>query len=238
MKGQSGLTRTEACVAAIVVALFLIVGLLPRCYFYSMDKARGAARQIRCRLHLAELAKGMAVYLNDYGDSRWYPCPLGRGLKAGDYNGGEWLASLYWTRVIAEPDTFNCPTSPDWNENGRKLGTDRAVAGLFDSMAVSYAGLHYYSLSDKGGAIPASFPSEPAATPMACDDTEGSVNHDDTGERSEGEPTFPLWRYQPYRWRGMNVLFFDGHVQWKSDKEIDVEHGVGRKPGLLWRLRN
>jgi len=233
-------TRTKAKVVLTLVTLVLIVGLLPKWYFYSMDKARGAARQIRCRNHLAELAEGMRVYLNGQGGGEWYPCPVGRGLKPGDYSGAEWLASLYWTRVISDPDLLNCPTSPDSNENGRSLGTDRAIPGLFDSASVSYAGMHYYSLSDEGGAIPASFPAEPSCEPMASDDTEAPVNHNDTGEGSEGRPRpiVPLWQYEPYRWRGMNVLFFDGHVEWKSDREIDVESGVGKKPGLLWRLRN
>ena len=71
--------------------------------------------------------------------------------------------------------------------------------------------------SPKLGAIPASF--QPAR-PRASDDTRGTTNHG-TG-----------------RWGGMNVMFFDAHVEWRTRREIDTQCAVGEQGGLLWRLRN
>jgi len=60
----------------------------------------------------------------------------------------------------------------------------------------------------------------PPNEPMACDDTEATINHPSG-----------FWRRA-----GMNVLFFDSHVEfWPPDK-VDLEHGVGK--GELVHLRN
>ena len=55
---------------------------------------------------------------------------------------------------------------------------------------------------------------------MASDDTQGPINH---GSKPRG---------------GMNVMFFDSHVEWKAREQIDLERAVGRTGGLLARLRN
>ncbi|MFC1806358.1 H-X9-DG-CTERM domain-containing protein [Planctomycetota bacterium] len=214
-------------VALLGVVLLLLIGML-----LGPDRVSERRRRRRCAQQLKELAQGLAVYVDAFGRGNWYPCPVGRGAKLADYNGAEWLASLYWTGVVSDPEVYICPSSPDTNGDGRDLGRHRATTA-FGSQTVSYAGMHYRSLSDSGAAIPASFPPSPAATPMACDDTQGAINH---GERNNG---------------GMNVLFFDGHIEFKrttgfTDGQpdpdtfpgIDLERGVGQTGGLLWRLRN
>ncbi len=55
-------------------------------------------------------------------------------------------------------------------------------------------------------------------TPTACDDTEAPINH---GGARNG---------------GMNVLFFDSHVEWWTHERVDLERGVGM--GELVHLRN
>ena len=214
-----GVTRRGIVVliAVIGVVLCLALASLPLC-----ARSRITYRWQTCMCCLRTLGKGMACYLNEFGDNRWYPCPLGRATKPSDYNGAEWLATLYWTGVVPDAGVFICASSPDWNEEGRELGTHHAVAGVFGSGTVSYAGMHYRSLTDKEGrAVPGAIPDDldPSA-PMASDDTEGAVNHGEDRQRS------------------MNVLFFDSHVERKMEKEIDLKHAVGQKGGLLWRLRN
>ena len=202
----------------ILILLLLAVAMLIR--RGACLPAREEARRIRCFSNLNQLAKGMATYLTEHGDNRWYPCPLGRGRNPRDYNGAEWLASLYWTGVIPDPGVFLCPSTRDANDNGRHLGATRAGA-LFGSQTVSYAGLHYYSLADGAGNPRPSALSDDLLpdTPMASDDTQGTINH---GTADNG---------------GMCVLF-GSHIDWKTSAEIDLEHGVGQKGGLLWRLRN
>ncbi|MFP4056451.1 MAG: type II secretion system protein [Candidatus Brocadiia bacterium] len=189
--------------------------------------AREEARRIRCRNNLNQLAKGMYTYLMEFGDNRFYPCPLGRGAEPNDYNGAEWLASLYWTGLVPDPGVFLCPGTRDSNAQGRHLGRRRASAA-FGPRTVSYAGMHYYSMTERDGtrvarAIRDDFPPN---MPMGSDDTQATVNH---GEANNG---------------GMSVLFFDSHVEFKTNKMVDLERGVGYDEGpggpkhLLWQLRN
>jgi prepilin-type processing-associated H-X9-DG protein len=219
MKKTQALTLVEVLVEVLVVAfVFAAIACL---VYVSLPRPMQESRRIRCRNNLHQLAKGMATYLNEFGDNRWYPCPLGRGLRANSYSGAEWLATLHWVRTLPDPDVFICPSTEDTNHRGEDLGADRAIEGKFGSQTVSYAAMHYYSLTDdagnpKPGAIEDNLP---AHEPMASDDTEGSINH---GERSGG----------------MTVLFFDSHVEFWPRERIDLERGVGMKGGPLWRLRN
>ena len=216
MARERGLTLLEVVLALLVASAAVVL------LAFAMGRRREEARVIRCRNHLNCLAKAMATYLNEHGGNRWYPCPLGLGAKANTYNGAEWLASLYWARIHPSPYCFICPSSGDTNHDGRDLGAHRA-APTFGSQTVSYAAMHYRSLTDdagnpKAGALRDDFPPNEV---MACDDTEGSVNH-----------------AGPYA--GMAVLFFDSHVEFwaKKNRPIDIERGVGTKGGPLWRLRN
>ena len=219
MKKRQGFTLIELLVVIAIIAI-LAGMLLP-----ALARAREEARRIRCRNNLNQLAKGFATYLNEHGDNRFYPCPLGRGTTTTDYNGAEWLASLYWTGVVPDPGVFICPSSPDTNDNGDDMATHKAAAGTFGSQTVSYSGMHYHSLTNSSGsamagAIRDDFPPNMA---MGADDTQGSINH---GEKNNG---------------GMAVLFFDSHVEFKTNTEVDLEQGVGAtgtpKP-LLWQLKN
>ena len=223
MSKQHGLTLVEVLLSVLVL-LLCACGLVSA--FRENARRRRAARSVRCRSNLNQLAKGMFTYLSQHGDNRFYPCPLGRGAKANDYNGAEWLASLYWTGVIPDPDVFLCPSTDDSNADGAHLGAHRAPKS-FGSQTVSYAGMHYGSLTNEAGrprpsVIPDDFPPNEV---MGSDDTQGAINH---GGRSGG----------------MAVLFFDTHVDFKTNTEVDLETGVGATapPGqpkpLLWRLRN
>ena len=221
MKKREGFTLIELLVVIAIIAI-LAGMLLP-----ALARAREEARRIRCRNNLNQLAKGFATYLNEHGDNRFYPCPLGRNGTTTDYNGAEWLAALYWSGVVPEPGVFICPSSPDTNDNGDDIGTHVQAAG-FNSQTVSYAGMHYRSQTNSGGtAISGAIRDDfPPNMPMGSDDTQGSINH---GEKNNG---------------GMALLFFDSHVEFKTNTELDLETGVGDQGGgtgkkpLLWQLRN
>ena len=218
MKAKRGLTLLEAL---FLVAFVAAAGVSIALILLETARGREISRRTRCRNNLHELCKGMVAYLNPHANGRVLPCPLGRCRKPNDYNGAEWLASLYWTGDVPDPGVFLCPSSGDSNRGGRDLGSSRTVPA-FGSQTVSYAGMHYYSMTDRrrkhiASAIQDDFP---PSMPMASDDTQGTINH---GTASNG---------------GMCVLFFDGHADFLTNEEIDVEHGVGQKGGLLWQLRN
>jgi prepilin-type processing-associated H-X9-DG protein len=220
MYQRAGFTRIEL-VAIVLVAAVLLSLLLPR-----VARQREEARQVRCRNNLGQIARGMIVYLGMYGDSRWHTCPLGRGARPDDYNGAEWLASLYWVGGLPDPGVFICPSSGDTNRDGADIGQYRA-APTFGNQTVSYAGIHYYSGRDERGTrIPYVIPHDsPPNLPIASDDTQGDINH----ETMAG---------------GMNVLFLDAHAAYsttfRTNTDLDPRRAVGDPaPGALLRdLRN
>ena len=219
MNQRRGLTLAE--VVFVIAALALIAWLVVP----ALRRRAAESRRAMCGRNLNQLAKSMATYLNEHDDNCLYPCPLGRGAKANDYNGAEWLAGLYWTGVIPDPGVFLCPGSGDHNRDGKDIGTERAPAA-FGSQTVSYAGMHYGSITGADGERIAVRDDFPPDEPMASDDTQGAINH---GHSSYG---------------GMNVLFFDSHVEFRSRDELDPRTAVGattprgQPRPLLWRLRN
>jgi len=229
MRKPRGITLAELLIG--VGALALAVVLL----CYAVNHQRHEARRIRCRDNLQQLAKSMTTYLSMYGDNRFYPWPAARagcGTRADpQFGGAEWLAGLYWEyQIIPDPGVFVCPSSRDDNQNGRLLGSWGCPCGKpLSPPTVSYAGMgdrsegiYLASKMGKGAsygtsklAIRDDFPPN---APMACDDTEEPINH---GSRDNG---------------GMNVLFFDSHVEWWTHERVDLERGVGT--GELVHLRN
>ena len=225
----------ELIVLAAVMVVFLVFGA-----FMGRGRPHVDARRIRCRNNLNQLAKGMATYLNDYGDGYFYPWPSGRkgcggdGEKA-DFGGAEWLATLYWTHIVRRPSVFICPSSVDDNEDGADLGDGGCSGSSFRAGpdgklrpgAVSYAGYGADSVStwqreklkrEPSGRCVALRADAPRNEPMGSDDTEGTINH---GKADNG---------------GMAVLFFDSHVEFWTHTKVDLERGVGK--GELVALRN
>jgi len=216
--------RTAGISLLDLLAILAVVAILASVIVVVLVRLREESRRLRCRDNLTELAKAMVMYM--LGD-RFYMVPLGRcarGSGAETYNGAEWLASLYWTACVPDPDVFLCPSSGDTNAKGRDIGfqgVNDVAGGSFGSQTVSYAGMWWKSVNTlSGGGIRDDFPPSEA---MACDDTQGGINH---GTARDG---------------GTSVLFFDGHVEFDTNRELDITSqtgSVGKRPGLLWRLKN
>jgi hypothetical protein len=231
--GKRG-TVTLAEVLVLVAMLALAVGVLAVA-FHWRNAEREIARRMRCRGNLNQLAKGLATYLNECGDNRFYPWPAGRPgcgtVGKPSFGGAEWLATLYWTMIIPDPGCFLCPSSADSeNWDGALLGRGGCPGGRrLHPHAVSYAamghesvGLYLVSKQGKAASYAASVlairDDFPPNEPMACDDTQEPINH---GRRRNG---------------GMCILFFDSHVEYWTHEKIDLERGVGT--GELVHLRN
>jgi type II secretory pathway pseudopilin PulG len=234
MKRTHGLTLAEVVISLAVVALLAFL-LLP-----ALARKRDEVRRLRCRNNLNQMAKGMATYINELGDGRYYPWPGGRKGCGGtgqdaSFGGAEWLATLYWTRTRPDPGVFICPSSPDTNANGRDLGLHGCAGpgfrpgpdGKLKPNAVSYAAWGSTSVAvyetvklGKSGIVSKSAIRDdvPPGEPMGSDDTEGSINH---GRAGRG---------------GMSVLFWDSHVEFWTHARVDLETGVGS--GDLVHLRN
>ena len=91
---------------APVGAVAVLAGML----LPALTRARGEARRIRDRNNLNQIAKGMATYLNEHGDNRFYPASL---------------AELWDKKVIPDPGVFISPL-------------DRAPPKLPNGLACSY----------------------------------------------------------------------------------------------------
>ena len=233
-KSRLGLTLVEVLVATVLLGAAITI------LVYAMTTARENNWRQRCRNNLNQIAKGMAMYI-EYGDNRFYPWPVGRagcGTVTPDFGGAEGLAALYWTKTIPDPGCFLCPSSRDDNGGGRDLGTQGCVGPGFrpgpDAKlrpdAVSYAGMGATSVAVyervRLGKSPLSKSAVrddfPPGEVWTCDDTEGPVHHG----RS-------LWLGG-----GMNVLFFDNHVEFWPDTKVDLQRGVGMAGTPLFYLRN
>ncbi len=216
---QGKITLAELLITLGIIVVLAWLVLLP------MRRHASAARQARCRNNLNQLAKGMATYLGEYGDGRFLMYPLGRCRKPDGFAGAEWLASLYWVQDIPDPGVFLCPSAPDENNGGKDIGR-HGPPPAFGSRTVSYAGLHYRSFTGVDSRPLPIYDDLPPFEPTVSDDTEGAVNH---SERGHG---------------GMNVLFFDSHVEFITRDKLDPRTAVGamgppvRAQPLLWRLRN
>ena len=225
MASPSGLKLSHILILVGVLGVLGVV-MFPKLPMPAEDPLR-----LRCRNNLNQIAKGMATYLDDFGDGCWYPWPAGRpgcGTAADpNFGGAEWLATLYWTRIVPDFGLFVCPASGDSNKAGRLLGADGCPGGeRLAPRAVSYAGFGHTSvavyqrvkLNKEPTSLLAITEGFPPDEPMACDDTQDPMNH---GKITNG---------------GMSVLFFDSHVEYWSHNRIDLEHAVGR--GELAALRN
>ena len=233
MRQTRGLTLAE------LLAGILLLGIVVVLLVLGTRSARVRSRRERCRNNLIQLAKGMATYLNPY-NGRWYPWPGGRAGCGGEYQkadfgGAEFLATLYWTKILPDPGVFICPGSGDANQDGQWLGDGGCAGpgfaggpdGKLKPEAVSYAAMASTSVAvyerEKLGRSPfTNSPMRyfPANEPVACDDTEGTVNH---GRAGSG---------------GMCGLFFDSHVEPWTNTKVDLLRGVGQKGTALVALRN
>ena len=234
-RGRPGWRVALMVVGAVLLVLLVLGLILP-----TRTRGREERLGMRCRNNLNQLAKGMALYLYEYGDSRFYPWPSGRegcggDGEAADFGGAEWLATLYWTHIVSRPSVFLCSSSVDANEDGADLGDGGCSGSSFRAgpdgklrpEAVSYAGYGADSVStwqreklkeEPSGRCVALRADAPPDEPMASDDTEGTINH---GEVNNGM---------------MGILFLDSHIEYWTHTQVDLEHGVGK--GELVALRN
>jgi len=238
-KSRLGLTLVELLVATVLLGVAIAILVFA---MQGTKRVREQSLRIRCRANLCQVAKGMATYLNEYGDNVYYPWPAGMPGCGGDgpnadFGGAEWLAALYWTKIIPDPGCFLCPSSPDDYMNGRDLGAFGCAGpgfqpgpdGKLKPGAVSFAALGAtsnaaYQRIRLGKSPTSNSPIRddfPPNEPMACDDTEGIINHG-----------------PHYRDPGMNVLFFDSHVEFWPRSKVDFERGVGMAGTDLFYLRN
>ena len=116
-----------------------------------------------CKSRLRQLA----VALELYADMR------GRGTRCPPFNGSEMWAHLYRTEVLVDGDVYLCPSTDDFNQNG-KLLLGAYGSGNPPPKACSYGGRLNKDIKTRiflNRGISAN------DTPIGCDDDEGGENH-------------------------------------------------------------
>ncbi len=181
--------------AFTLIDLAFLIGLILVLFsiIYTAEfRAREEARKMKCKSNLRQLGTGMIQYIDQYGKGRYYTWP---NTEKASFNGSQWIASMYWTSLLNEPDLYLCPSSVDDNDRGGELG--RKFTTIRD-MDVSYAG--------RDGRLGVIVGKMPSNTLMMCDDGEDPTNHDD----------------------GVNLLYFDAHVEWSSSVSPRSEGEAGK----------
>ncbi|MBI2194077.1 MAG: type II secretion system protein [Planctomycetes bacterium] len=158
-KPRPAFTLIELLVVVAIIAI--LVGML----IPALARAREEARKMKCRSALHNMGTAMAQYVDMFGKGRFYSWP---GTQAPIFNGAQWIASLYWSNLLAEREQYVCPSSADDNDNGGELG--RKFTALRD-IDVSYAG--------RNGLIGVIVDKMESNTTMMCDDSDGTQNHDE-----------------------------------------------------------
>ena len=203
MRRERGLSVTEILIIVICVgAAFVFL----RFWAWDSRPPRGGYRRgLRCQSNLSQIAKAMNMYLVKYGDNSMYAIP------AQSFRGDCWLATLYWTEIIREPRVFLCPDSGDAGRIPSTRPSDLTAAWAVPRGTISYAGLCRGLRGKHAHRNTRSF-SEAAisnACVLACDDNEGTQNHVD----------------------GMNIVYFDSHVEFRAGRKVDTYDLIGAKGG-------
>jgi len=156
-------TRKADRAFTLVELIVIVVAVLMSMVLPAHQRAREEARRMKCKSNLRQMGTGMIQYIDQFGKGRYYTWP---GPRQASFNGGQWIASMYWVSLLNEPDLYICPSSIDDNDAGGRLG------GRFTAIRpheVSYAG--------RNGALGAIDDRMPSNTMMMSDDTDEPANH-------------------------------------------------------------
>lgn len=207
-KIKHGFTLVELLVVISIIALLLAI-LLP-----SLKKAREAAQAVACASNLKQLYVLGDMYRQDHGDWVLYwdgfePAP--------NNNGSFWYQNLFPNETSSGGNTF---MAGPWNVNATHQNSGwkllncpanplRYPGGWCEWYDVNYAVNSVSIPSPDPQKVPGNggpaYPQRPSAIPWLVD---GQSNWWDPGS---------IGAYvQPVHNDGMEVSYFDGHVQWLS----------------------
>ncbi|MFA5646004.1 MAG: DUF1559 domain-containing protein [Candidatus Ratteibacteria bacterium] len=204
-----GFTLIELLVVIAIIAI-LAAMLLP-----SLSRARERARQSVCMSNLKQVGVATYMYCDDYDD--WLPLfYINEGSPYAPYGstGTGWylllapyfnLKTTVWQICSTKPTVFTCPSH-------------RVVFSASGSWSVSYAPSQYTAY----------YGTPISGTRRGC--KRNRIKRPDykvwLAETKAGVYSFNGPDFTNIEWRhndGSNHCYFDGHVEWKSKKEMEKD---------------